>query len=101
MHAIYQKFKEMSESRQLVGFILQTKNGKLAIQIGSIGEEFGELIFYNNRFKRILSHTDCKLEKYLIINVSELTITLPVEIVITEVNLTGDMKALQSAQIFY
>jgi hypothetical protein len=101
MHPVFQKIKGLSDSSELVAFILLAKTGDLAIQIGSVGEEFGECIFFNNRFKRIISHTDCKLEKYQIIPTQDLSVTLPVNFAISEVRLGRDCQKLKNAQIFY
>jgi hypothetical protein len=101
MHPVFQKIKELSDSSELVGFILLTKNGDIAIQIGSVGEEFGECIFFNNRYKRTISHTDCKLEKYQIIPTKDLSVTLPVNFAISEVRFAEDCQKLKNAQIFY
>lgn len=101
MHPVFQKIKELSETRALVAFILLAKTGDIAIQIGSVGEVFGECIFFNNRFKRILSHTDCKLERYQIIQTKDLSATLPVNFTISEVRFAGKCQKLKNAQIFY
>jgi hypothetical protein len=53
MHPVFQKIKGLSDSSVLVAFILLAKTGDLAIQIGSVGEEFGECIFSTTVLKEL------------------------------------------------